>query len=439
MTQTQALNILKLGQNIFLTGPAGSGKTYVLNQYIDYLKRNKVEVGVTASTGIAATHLGGITIHSWSGLGIKDHLTDEDLVNLLMKTYLRTRFNKTSVLIIDEVSMLHAHQLDLVNKVCQVMRENTRPFGGIQLILCGDLFQLPPVTKGNTPSYFVTAATCWNDAGIKVCYLEEQFRQTDANLGSILNAIRYNEVDEDVFLALQERFNKKIHGLENPTKLYSHNIDVDSVNTLELAKIKDEGHVFDMRSTGHPQIIETLTKGCLAPQRLTLKIGAMVMFVKNNFDKGYVNGTIGTVIDWDNDGFPIIQTLDRRVIYTEIASWKVEEDGATKAELIQLPIRLAWAITIHKSQGMSLDAAEIDLSKSFVPGMGYVALSRVRTLEGLTLKGMNNTALRINEQVLDLDESLRKYSTHSVDWLLELDVAQLQDKQVAHLINNSTA
>src|SRR5690606_668919 len=179
---------------------------------------------------------------------------------------------------------------------------------------------------------------------------------------------------------------------EKPTKLYSHNIDVDAVNAAELAKIDQEVRYFDMRMTGQPQVIQTLVNSCLAPQRLELKIGAQVMFVKNNFEKGYVNGTIGQVVGWDGDGFPVVQTIDGRTIYTEQASWKVEEDGRTRAELAQLPLRLAWAITIHKSQGMSLDAAEIDLSKSFVPGMGYVALSRVRTLEGLRIKGMNNVA-----------------------------------------------
>ena len=417
MTQQQALKLLKMGKNVFLTGPAGSGKTYVLNQYIDCLRQQKVEVGITASTGIAATHLGGITIHSWSGLGIKDSLSDEDLVNLLVRSYLRKRINRTQVLIIDEVSMLHAHQLDLINKVCQSFRESSQPFGGLQVILCGDLFQLPPVTKGRQQAFFVTASQSWEDADIHICYLEEQFRQTDSQLESVLSAIRYNDVDEDVYLTLKQRFDAKVDGFAMPTRLYSHNLDVDAINAAELEKIPGETRVFDMRLTGQPQIIQTLVNGCLAPQRLSLKIGAQVMFVKNNFEKGYVNGTLGTVVDWDADGLPVIQTLDGRLIDIEMASWKIEEDGRVRAELTQVPLRLAWAITIHKSQGMSLDAAEIDLSKSFVPGMGYVALSRVRSLDGLRIKGMNNTALRINEMVLDLDEKLRRQSRIHVEQL----------------------
>ena len=144
------------------------------------------------------------------------------------------------------------------------------------------------------------------------------------------------------------------------------------------------------------------------------------MFVKNNFEQGYVNGTIGKVVDWDADGLPVVETLDGRLLSLEMASWQVEEEGKVRAELVQVPLRLAWAITIHKSQGMSLDAAEIDLSKSFVPGMGYVALSRVRTLDGLRLRGINNTALRINEFVLELDEQLRKQSRLHVERLESL-------------------
>lgn len=413
MTQQQALTILRKGHNVFLTGPAGSGKTYVLNKYITDLKNQSKKVGITASTGIAATHLGGTTIHSWSGLGIKDQLSDDDIAKLLIRPYLRKRIQPVDVLIIDEVSMLHAYQLDLVDRICRLCRHNQQPFGGLQIILCGDLFQLPPVSKGSQDSFFITAAQCWQHANIKICYLEEQFRQTDSQLDSILQAIRSGDVDEDVYMPLQQRIGAEIKNLKVPTKLYSHNVDVDTVNTLQLQHINNPFKTFDMRVHGQAQLLQTLVNSCLAPERLVLKLGAQVMFVKNNFDQGYVNGTLGTIVDWDSHGLPVVSLLNGDLLYPEIATWKIEEDGRTLAEINQLPLRLAWAITIHKSQGMSLDAAEVDLGKSFVPGMGYVALSRVRTLDGLTIQSINNIALQINEQVLHLDQSLRRQSEQS--------------------------
>ena len=148
MLQSEALDILKMGRNVFLTGPAGSGKTHVLNAYVQYLKSHAVYVAVTASTGIAATHLGGQTIHSWSGLGVRDKLTDRDIEDLMERQYLYKRFDRTKVLIIDEVSMLHHFRLDLIEWICRQMKHNEKPFGGMQIILSGDFFQLPPVTRG---------------------------------------------------------------------------------------------------------------------------------------------------------------------------------------------------------------------------------------------------------------------------------------------------
>lgn len=410
MTQVQALTLLHNGYNVFLTGPAGSGKTYVLNQYISQARQLGKKIGITASTGIAATHLGGITIHSWSGMGVKNELSDDDIAKMMVRAYLRKHIQQADILIIDEVSMLHAWQLDIVERICRIFRHSQKPFGGLQVIVCGDLFQLPPVSKDGQPSFFMTAAQSWQSANFKICYLEEQHRQTDSQLEAILNAIRHNEVDEDTYMPLQQRIGATIQNLKTPTRLHSHNLDVDAVNNHHLSLIDQQSKEFSMTMIGQPQLIQSLVNSCLAPQRLYLKIGAQVMFVKNNFEQGYVNGTLGTVVDWDNHGLPVVQLLNNDLVYPETASWKIEEDGYTLAEISQLPLRLAWAITIHKSQGMSLDAAEVDLGKSFVPGMGYVALSRVRTLDGLTIQSINNVALQINPQVLELDQDLLKQS-----------------------------
>ena len=410
MTQKEALDILKTGRNVFLTGAAGSGKTYVLREYIEYLKGLDANIGITASTGIAATHMGGITIHSWSGIGIKDHLSKSEIKEIAEKKHVVKKIAKTSVLIIDEISMLHHFRLDFIDKIIRTIKNSQEPFGGMQVIFCGDFFQLSPVSKfGEPESLFVYHSETWKNLGLKICYLSEQHRQNDSEFLEVLNTIRENRVSEKTKSILQTRFSPKSDfGLE-PTKLYSHNKNVDSENELELSKLSGKMSEYKMQTRGNRNLVETLKKSCLAPETLELKEGAKVMFIKNNFDIGYVNGTLGIVTKCGYEEIKV-KTLSGKIINLERESWRIEEDGKTKAEIIQYPLRLAWAITVHKSHGMSLDTAEIDLSRSFERGMGYVALSRVRSLEGLFLKGLNEMALRINEEVLEFDNEFKKLS-----------------------------
>ncbi len=412
MTQDEALHVLKTGRNVYLTGSAGSGKTYTLNNYVKYLRGQGIEPAVTASTGIAATHLGGVTIHSWSGIGIKDSLTDYDIDNLEEKSYLWKRFERTNVLIIDEVSMLHDYRLDLVDRVCKSFKRNHKPFGGMQVIFSGDFFQLPPVTKGvQTKNYFAYLSKAWQEADPAVCYLTEQFRQTEDRLSSILNDIRDNTVTVKTMELLSSRVvDVDLFG-DDVTKLYTHNINVDSVNIVALSKIGGEEAEYKMESKGRDFIIDILKKSCLAPERLVLKNGARVMFVKNNHEDGYVNGTLGIVEGFDELGFPLIKLKNGRKVEVRPVEWTIEEDGKVKALIRQLPLRLAWAITVHKSQGMSLDSALMDLTQSFERGMGYVALSRLRTLEGLNLLGFNEMALLVHPDVSEIDKKFKENST----------------------------
>ncbi|MFH0846226.1 MAG: helix-turn-helix domain-containing protein [Patescibacteria group bacterium] len=430
MKQSEALEILKMGKNVFLTGPAGSGKTYLLNQYIDILNSHRVPVGKTASTGIAATHMNGVTIHSWSGLGIKDQINHHDLEKLLKKAYLKKRFKFARVLIIDEISMLHAHQLDAVDNICRSFLDEDLPFGGLQVVLCGDFFQLPPINRFNEKIRFAYHSNIWQDMDLHVCYLEEQYRQEDNDsLIEILNAIRRKEVDQEILEKLKNRENKNDKDFVF-TKLFTHNQDVDSFNLQELDKIGVSSKIFRMKEMGNKKILESLKKSCLAPETLRLKEGASVMFVKNNFEKGYVNGTLGKIISFEG-GLPVVETYKGLRILVKEEPWHIEEDGVIKAKITQIPLRLAWAITVHKSQGMSLDLAEIDLSKSFVEGMGYVALSRVRSLEGLFLKGLNDMALRINDEIYEFDNELQIQSekvVESISKLKDKEKKEIQDK-----------
>lgn len=415
MTQEQAFLIMKTGVNIYLTGSAGSGKTYLLNKYISYLEEHDIPVAVTASTGIAATHMNGMTIHSWSGIGIKNHLDERELEQLEEKKYLWKRFEKARVLIIDEISMLHANQLNMLEMVCRRFKRNDKPFGGLQVILSGDFFQLPPIDKGernNTEkSNMVFESDSWQILNPAICYIEEQHRQDDDTLTEILNTIRNNSMEEKHYEQLKNRIGAKLKNNVKATKIYTHNVNVDSINNLELAEIQNEERIFKMASDGPLPLVDILKKSCLAHEELRLKIGAEVMCIKNNFEEGYVNGSRGRVIGFiEQNGNPIVELYNGKNINLKQELWAIEEDGRIKASVSQIPLRLAWAITIHKSQGMSLDNAEIDLRSAFTYGMGYVALSRVRTLEGISLVGFNHNSLLVDPKILEFDQDLKNQS-----------------------------
>lgn len=414
MTQEEALKILKMGKNVFLTGPAGSGKTYLLNQYIGFLKEHGVGIAVTASTGIAATHIKGMTIHSWSGIGIKDSLSDWDLDFLEQKQYLWKRYENTNVLIIDEISMLSSSILDSIDKIARMFKRSELPFGGMQVIFCGDFFQLPPIQKvdpnvidfgGN--SIFAFNSNSWANSDLHICYLSEQFRQKDSDLENILNSIRKNDLDQSIHNKLSEKIITD-EDLEM-TRLYTHNFNVDSYNNKKLAEIDAPIHKYKMKEKGKKNLVENLKKGCLVPETLELKEGALVMFVKNNTTAGYINGTTGKVIDFE-DGFPVVETKDGEIFTALPQEWSIEEGDKVLAKIEQIPLKLAWAVTIHKSQGMTLDQALIDLSQSFVEGQGYVALSRLRDLNGLKLIGFNQKSLEVHPEVLEIDSEFQDIS-----------------------------
>jgi ATP-dependent exoDNAse (exonuclease V) alpha subunit len=403
MQQSKALEYLQSGKNVFLTGPAGSGKTFLLNDFIAWAKQSGKNIAVTASSGIAATHLGGVTIHSWSGLGIAERISEYALDGLLQKQYLHSRFTKTDMLIIDEISMFDAGRLDSVDIILRTMRDNPEPFGGIQVVLSGDFFQLPPISRAGATVRFAYESKVWEELNLVVCYLDLVYRQSDDPLLSILQEIRSSEVSEQTIEQLQVRLEKSVPDHLTPTRLYTHNVDVDAMNLVELGKLPGEQKVFTMTSYGKKDQVALLKKYCLAPAKLLLKKGAAVMCVKNNLKAGYVNGTLGIVTNFDYSGVEIETTAGLHVTIAP-DSWAIEQDGKTVTQIHQLPLRLAWAMTVHKSQGMTLDEVEVDLSKSFAPGMGYVALSRVRSLAGLYLRGINQHALLVDPRITAQDQ-----------------------------------
>jgi ATP-dependent exoDNAse (exonuclease V) alpha subunit len=412
MNQEFALAILKAGKNVFLTGSAGAGKTFVLNQYIQYLKERKVPVAITASTGIAATHMNGMTIHSWSGIGVKDSITLADLKSLGLKKYMSDKMDIVKVLIIDEISMLHKNQLDMVNQVLKFFKSNSLAFGGIQVIFAGDFFQLPPIGSDfqSNKEKFAFMSEAWLEAKLSVCYLTEQYRQSNNSLNQILNEMRSGNVTGNSLKLLENASNNKPSELIS-TKLYTHNYDVDRENRTQLAALYNDSKVFLASTKGNETLLQMLKKSVLTDEELKLKIGAKVMFIKNNYDKDYMNGTMGEIIDFSEDGFPMVKVKSGKLIEAEPEEWKIEDEKGKKLAVFnQVPLRLAWAITVHKSQGMTLDAAKIDLRKTFEKGQGYVALSRLKNLESLCLLGFNPIALTMDELAIKADKRFLELS-----------------------------
>lgn len=410
MKQRLALEIMHDGHSVFLTGQAGSGKTYVLNTFITQAKANKKHVAVTATTGLAATHLGGTTIHAWSGIGIHSQLPKTFFKELLKGR--RDTILKADILIIDEISMLHDYRLDMVEEVTRMIRGNDKPFGGLQVILCGDFFQLPPVNRsGELEGGFVVHSKAWQLLQPTVCYLSEQHRQEDDDFLDILMAMRAGDVRRKHAENLLSRVGGALPGTQPITELHTTNIDVDSINAKALQALHSDSYTYVMETTGKDHYVATLKKSCLAAEQLELKKGALVMCIKNSPDKKYANGSLGIVKRFDPDTkYPIVELRNGTIVVIIPETWELRDGDKKRASITQLPLRLAWAITIHKSQGMTLDAARIDLRKAFVEGMGYVALSRVKRLDSLTLIGINRMALQVSPDALAIDKTLQEQS-----------------------------
>ena len=348
MKQNTALEIMKSGKNVFLTGQAGAGKSYTLNQFIQHLHQNRIPVAITASTGIASTLVNGSTIHSFTNIGIKNTLTAADIHQIRMRKPIADKIRSIKVLIIDEISMLHYNQFEMVSYVLKAIRNDYRPFGGVQIIVAGDFFQLPPVGNEEITKRFAFMSRSWTEAQFNICYLTEQYRQNNSELTNILNSIRDDTVDESINALLDNCIiQDDLNDIES-TKLYTHNISVDRYNDKKNNSLEGDSIIFKAKTSGTEANIRSLITNILSPPELELKIGSRVMFTKNSPDGDYVNGTIGVVTKLVKKNVTVL-TLDNRELLVNPQEW-VKEDlyGSVIATYTQLPLKLSWAVTIHK-------------------------------------------------------------------------------------------
>lgn len=441
MEQKLALEILLAGESALLTGPAGSGKTYVLNQFIRLAKHEGKVVSVTATTGLAATHLGGTTIHAWSGIGVHDFIGDNFVEH--MSKGRKEIIEKTDALIIDEISMLHDYRLDMVDEICRLVRgKPDEPFGGIQVIMSGDFFQLPPINRRGSgrEGGFVVHSKAWAELDPTILYLGEQHRQDDETLLDILSSLRSGDIRRHHAETLLARAEEIPVDADSLTELHTMNVDVDRINSQRLIQLEGDTVSYVATSTGGTNYVDNLSRSVLAPLTLELKLGALVMAVRNDPNRRYVNGSIGQVVAFEpGTDYPVVQYRNGREITMLPDTWELRDGDKKRASISQIPLRLAWAITVHKSQGMTLDAARIDLRKAFVPGMGYVALSRVRSLETLYLHGINKTALQVSEDAKLIDEKLRARSAQdSTKFAGLIEEAEKRDLNPIKSLKSST-
>ncbi|KAK0165579.1 hypothetical protein PV328_004083 [Microctonus aethiopoides] len=403
--QKQVLDIVLSGKNIFFTGSAGTGKSFLLKRIIDELPPDLVTV--TASTGVAACQIGGITLHQFCGIGLGIG-TLERCYQLACRPATASVWRKTKYLIIDEISMVDGEFFDKIEAVARYIRKNDKPFGGIQLILCGDFFQLPPVIKNGTKNMFCFESKSWKNCIDYNFELETIHRQKDPMFIKILNSIRIGQVTEEISTVLKSTVKHKIEkdGIL-ATRLCSHVREADTINTSQLNNLKGPSKTYIAQDSDQ-SMAYILNQLLSVPDQLTLKVGAQVMLLKNiNLSSGLVNGARGVVLRFENDT-PIVQYCTGEIHYAKMEKWTIKTATGRFIHRKQVPLKLAWAFSIHKSQGLTLDCVEMSLAKVFDAGQAYVALSRAQSLECLRVLDFTEQQVWANPCVLEFYKKFRK-------------------------------
>lgn len=400
--QNAALSLIDAGHNLYITGEGGTGKSFLIKHVIR--RANSSQVAVTSTTGISAVQIGGMTIHHFSGARIFNESVDIIVSRIMRNKKQRKRWLSTSILIIDEISMLPPTAFDMLEEIARKVRCSDEPFGGIQMVLTGDFYQLPPVCRAGELPRYVFQSSAWKYI-TKTAVLTTNMRQTDNEFRHMLNQVRTGSVDDKVRAFFDSRRNISPPSDETYIQIYTHNIDVDAINHKRLLEINApiNEYVCSMTITEEGKK-STITEQYMrantpCPLHLSLCVGCKVMHLVNSPELGLVNGSLGVVVDIMSNGDPVVKFKNGSQVIPKY-TWNIEsvenKKIITLATYAQYPLKLAYCSTVHKIQGQTFDAVELDLSRAFGHGMIYVALSRVRTIGGLYIKGLDWRRLKVD-------------------------------------------
>lgn len=397
--QQYAYDHIIRGNSVILTGAAGTGKTYVLNKIIKWAHENKRDMGVCAMTGAAALLIGGRTLHSFLGIGLGAKPASElAAATRYKRKHICTKINKLALLIIDEVSMLSSELFDKICEYLQILRRNTKPFGGVQVIFCGDFAQIPPI-EGE----FCFKSAIWQAMNLEKITLQKQVRQAnDPQFQDILSSLRWGICNQEIIDTLRATKSNVFKDGITPTTLYAKNVDVDTINQRyyqELTRRGAQEHRYNTKPANNTASKSWMVASKI-PEFVTLCVGAQVMCTSNLPETtGIVNGSRGVVVELRASG-PKVKFACGKTMVVEMIRKECEDSD--DIFVMMLPLRLAWAITLHKSQGATLDAVKVNLGSSiFEYNMGYTGLSRVRDLSSVCIEEVLPNSFRTHPEVLE--------------------------------------
>ena len=413
--QNEAYEAFKQGRNLLITGQAGTGKSHLITKIVEKCNQMEKTVAITAMTGTASSLIGGKTIHSWGSLGLGNRPPEYYSERILASWPKKTKWKKCRVLIIDEVSMLTAQFFELIEEVARNVRGSSRPFGGIQVILIGDFYQLPPVSKASDPQKFCFESERWEDVIDTKITLKTIIRQKEPTFQKVLSEVRVGRPSRETIDIIRSRVGIKPSTETGilPTIIYSKREDVDKINEREFNKLASQEileydvhyeitgeKALKMKDDEYTMWVDIIDKDSNYVKKLQLAVGSQVMLLTNlDQERGLVNGSRGVITDFV-DGFPYVRFMNGDVEKIVHHSYSYEINATTQIIAKQIPLDLAWCTTIHKSQGQSLDCIQINIGRNiFECGQTYVALSRVRSLEGLFIEEFDESKIRVNPVV----------------------------------------